>query len=157
MKYAIIFLLVTTSLFARSNPALIAVGVGYWDSRSKDSTALFQAEYKFSRCYFNFIRPQISLITPGFHSLFAGGGIAIELYMSDHFVFCPNFEPGLYYHGGGRDLGFPIEFRSCLEVAYEFCNKSRLGAEFYHISNAHLGRHNPGANCFAIYYAFALF
>lgn len=157
MKYLIALILIGSTVFAKSSPSLLSFGAGYWDDRSKDSTGLFQAEYKFSRCYFNFIRPQISVITPGFHSIFAGVGFAVELYMSEHFIFCPNFEPGLYFHGGGRDLGYPIEFRSCLEMAYEFCNKGRLGAQFFHISNAHLGKHNPGANAFALYYAFPLF
>ena len=43
-----------------------------------------------------------------------------------------------------RDLGYELEFRSGIEIGYVFCNKSRLGVHFYHISNASLGRKNPG-------------
>ncbi len=50
-------------------------------------------------------------------------------------------------------MGFPINFRSALELSYIFHNKGRFGAQFNHISNAHMFHKNPGANSLFIFYA----
>ena len=62
----------------------------------------------------------------------------------------PSFIPGVYCKGSGKDLGYPLEFRSSLELAYEWCCKARLSGQFYHISNASLSKKNPGANALAL-------
>lgn len=154
MKFLLGFLLCCASLFAYEDPcALASIGGGYWDAGKHHSGGLVQIEYKWGTYYFGYIRPQATLASPNCNSLFFGVGLGIELYMSPHMIFCPNFCPGLYYKGSGRNLGFPLEFRSALEMAYEFNNKSRLGVQFYHISNAHLGNKNPGANALTLYFA----
>jgi lipid A 3-O-deacylase len=145
----------TSALFAmRCEPPLplVAIGGGYWHA-GNHSDGLIQAEYKFDKYYYKVIRPQVSLIIPEFRAAYVGAGIAVELYLGQHVVFSPNFEPGLYYQGGGRKLGFPLEFRSALELAYEFENGARIGSQLYHISNASLGRHNPGANALTFFIA----
>ena len=38
--------------------------------------------------------------------------------------------------GDGLDLGYGLEFRSQLEIAYRFDNRSRLGVAVSHMSNA---------------------
>jgi hypothetical protein len=43
-----------------------------------------------------------------------------------------------------------------MEIAYEFKWKSRVGAQFYHISNASLAHKNPGAESLIFYYAIPL-
>jgi len=137
-------------------PHLFSVGAGYWDAGSNHSGGLFQAEYKWGGYFCRCIRPQVEIMTAEFHSVFVGIGAAIELYLTDHIVFCPNFSPGLYYGGKGKNLGYPIEFRSALEIAYEFSCKARFGVQFYHISNAHLSHKNPGANAITGYLGFPL-
>jgi len=42
------------------------------------------------------------------------------------------------------ELGHPIEFKSTLELAYEFENRWRLGLAIYHLSNSRLSSTNPG-------------
>ncbi|GAA3866497.1 acyloxyacyl hydrolase [Celeribacter arenosi] len=51
---------------------------------------------------------------------------------------------GLYANGNGVNLGSPLEFRSGVEVGYEFDNGWRVGAYFDHRSNADIEPVNPG-------------
>lgn len=53
--------------------------------------------------------------------------------------------PGIYLQGDGPDLGFPIEFRSGVELGYTFRSGWRMGVSYDHRSNADLnGKVNPG-------------
>ena len=130
----------------RKNYALITVGSGLFYGGPRHSGGVFQLEYKAQRCFLRYFRPQVTLVAPEMKGAFLGGGLGVDFYLSDHLVFTPSFEPGLYYQGNSRNLGHPIEFRSAVELAYEMDSGLRLGAQFYHISNASLGHHNPGAN-----------
>ena len=44
----------------------------------------------------------------------------------------------------GIDLGAHCEFRTGAEFDYRFDNLVRLGVGFYHLSNAGIGKQNPG-------------
>lgn len=52
--------------------------------------------------------------------------------------------PGIYIQGDGPDLGFPIEFRSGVEVGYTARNGIRFGLSYDHRSNADIKALNPG-------------
>lgn len=52
--------------------------------------------------------------------------------------------PGIYIQGDGPDLGFLIEFRSGVEVGYNFRSGVRLGVSYDHRSNADIRAVNPG-------------
>jgi hypothetical protein len=73
-------------------------------------------------------------------------GFTFDLPIGSHLALRPSFAPGLYRQGGGKDLGYPLEFRSGLEIGWRFSGGTRVGAEFYHLSNASLGDRNPGEN-----------
>lgn len=135
---------------------LLSLGGGYWDAGHSHADGLIQVEYKAGKCFWNFIRPQASLIFPEFRAVFLGVGFAIEIHITDHLIFSPNFEPGLYYRGKGKNLGCPIEFRSAAEFSYEFKNKMRIGMQYYHLSNASISNRNPGANAATVFLAFPL-
>lgn len=130
---------------------LVTVGAGNWAPDSRFSTTLLQLEYRWGCYFWHLVRPEIGVITPGFRALYLYGGISLDLYITKHLLFSPSFAPGLYLQGNGKKLGFPIEFRSALELAYEFNNRARAGVQFYHLSNAHLGRKNPGVNAIALF------
>ena len=49
-----------------------------------------------------------------------------------------------------------MEFRSQLEIAYRFDDRSRLGLAISHYSNASLGDTNPGTESAMIYYSVPL-
>ena len=59
----------------------------------------------------------------------------------------PSFSPGLYSVGDGKDLGYPLEFKSELQISVDFFG-SKLGYSQSHLSNASLGDKNPGADSY---------
>ena len=61
--------------------------------------------------------------------------------------FTPSFSPGLYSVGDGKDLGYPLEFKSELQISVDFFG-SRLGYSQSHLSNADIGDKNPGADSY---------
>jgi lipid A 3-O-deacylase len=157
MKKKAIFLFIAITFFSTmsakegSHPHLSA-GAGYWEAGKKHSGNLFQLEYRFGSYCFWRIRPQLVFIFPELAAVFSGLGIGYELYITPHFLITPSFTPGVYFKGNGRDLGYPLEFRSSIEAAFEWKN-CRLGGQFYHISNASLGSRNPGGNAYVLFLA----
>ena len=59
----------------------------------------------------------------------------------------PSFSPGLYSVGDGKDLGYPLEFKSELQLSVDFFG-SRLGYSQSHLSNGDIGEKNPGADSY---------
>ena len=64
--------------------------------------------------------------------------------------FTPSFGLGYYDDGDGKNLGNNLEFRTTLEVSYQFKNLDRIGISFGHISNANLGNKNPGVEIISL-------
>jgi len=62
--------------------------------------------------------------------------------------FTPSFAPGLYSKGDGKDLGHVVEFKTELQISFNFISNSQLGFSYNHLSNASLGTKNPGANSY---------
>ncbi|HJT06016.1 MAG TPA: acyloxyacyl hydrolase, partial [Stellaceae bacterium] len=63
---------------------------------------------------------------------------------------------GGYHRGDGEHLGGTFQFRLSLAVAYEFANRSRLGVQYAHISNARIHDINPGDNELLVTYSLPL-
>ena len=68
----------------------------------------------------------------------------------------PTFVPGVYRQADGRDLGYPLEFRSQLEVGHRLRAGPRIAVAFSHLSNAGLGSRNPGQESLTINYEWGL-
>ena len=60
----------------------------------------------------------------------------------------PSFTPGLYRQGSGKDLGHPLEFKSEVQLSLDLSEGTNLGMSYNHVSNASLGKKNPGANSY---------
>jgi len=60
----------------------------------------------------------------------------------------PSFAPGYYNAGSGKDLGYPLEFKTEVQVSLDLSETTHIGASYNHISNASLGTKNPGANSY---------
>lgn len=133
---------------------LFSIGGGYYDAGPRHSGSVFQLEYKWSKYFFRWVRPQMTLFSPGLKSAFIGLGVGFEMYLGNQFILTPSFEPGIYFQGRGRNLGYPVEFRSGLEFCFENKSGMRLGTQVFHISNASLSKRNPGANALLFFVAF---
>ena len=62
----------------------------------------------------------------------------------------PSFAPGYYNYGDGKDLGFPLEFKTEVQMSFDINDSTHLGMSYNHISNASLGNKNPGANSYML-------
>lgn len=126
------------------------------DSDSRDEAADFRLEYRFGTSLlpaiepFATLRPFVGLEATSDEALYGVGGILLDVTFGQIFV-TPSFGVGLYGRGDGKDLGYPVEFRSQIEVGYEFANEMRLSLAYSHLSNAGLDDRNPGADIIGAY------
>ena len=95
---------------------------------------------------------EISPITGGFitenSAAYIYTGIEWNYAIGDKFNFTPSFAPGIYHEGNGKDLGHALEFKTEIELSYSVSESTNLGMSYNHISNASLGKKNPGANSY---------
>lgn len=140
-------------------PDLFSVGAGAFDFyRFKNRTFEFDLEYKAHfnclRSPFHFLefRPLIGVMTTAKGSGYLYAGINFDLLFFDHLLIAPGFAGGYYWQGSGKNLGYPLEFRSGIELAWQFSNWNRLGLHFYHLSNASLAKKNPGEESLILFY-----
>ena len=96
-------------------------------------------------------RPAVGLMVTTKEAVYGWAGIAYDLRVG-RLTFTPSFAPGLYRQGQGADLGYPLEFRSQFEAACRIGGRSRIGVAFSHMSNAGLGRTNPGVETLSLDY-----
>jgi hypothetical protein len=134
---------------------LLSFSLGSFDvMRPRHRTCEYSFEYQFQLKYqFFVLRPLLGAMVTGKGSVYGYGGLNFDLVFNEVLIVSPGIAAGLYHPGGGKNLWFPLEFRSCLEVAWQRANLQRLGARISHISNASLGKKNPGQESVVIFYS----
>ncbi len=134
----------------------LSVGAGTFDTlRPKERMFQAQIEYKWSASWHG-VQPFVGLMVTQKGSTYICGGALYDIYIAPKLILTPSFAPGIYIKAAGKELGFPLEFRSSMALSYQFDNCHRLGAQFYHISNASLGFKNPGEESLVLFWAFPL-
>lgn len=157
----LLILLLCSSLAALEKPPkLLQVGGGIFNIIKGKKTALGQIEYRgdsqiYLRKYL-FIRPLLGAMGTTDLSLYLYGGLAFDVFLGKSVVFTPSFAPGMYFRGHGKDLGYLLEFRSAVELAYRLKSEWRMGSQFYHISNGSFGTKNPGTECLVFFISIPL-
>ena len=136
------------------DPAFISVGAGLYDwNRQKDEGAEFRLEYRSDTKLWHF-KPFVAAAATSTSQGFIGAGILLDVYLGRRIVVTPSFAPHLYFGGNKKlDLDYPLQFRSQLEIAYRFDDRSRLGVAVSHYSNASLSDTNPGTESAIVYYS----
>jgi len=133
-------------------PAVISGGVGWFDFNLQDDEAVdFRLEYRHGDDFL-WLKPWGGLEATSDGSVWGGVGVLMDITFFDAVVLTGSVGGGLYEDGGGKDLGHVVEFRSQVELGYQFENQSRLSVAFSHISNADLGDDNPGTEVLNLYY-----
>ncbi len=133
---------------------LMSVGVGYYDINDNEDAADFRLEYRWDDPLIWQVKPWLGAEATSDGAVYAVGGVLLDMHLDseDKWVVTPSFGAGLYGDGDGKDLGNTVEFRSQLELGYNFSDKSRLSIAGGHISNAGLGDSNPGTEIVNVYY-----
>ena len=134
------------------DPAFLTFGAGGFDFNDDDSTGLLSVEYLSNGRIWVF-QPILGAFATFEGGFYAYAGLGLDLFFGRRIVMTPSLAAGLYLEGGGKDLGSVLEFRSSIQLAYRFDDRSRLGIQFYHLSNANVGDDNPGANALLLTYS----
>ena len=135
------------------DPDFLSVGGGYFDwNRQKAPAAEFRLEYRSDKKFWIF-KPLGGVMATSDGAFYGYAGIGVDVFLGNRFVVTPSFAPGYYSKGSGLDLGYALEFRSQVEFAYRFDDRSRLGLAVSHMSNASIGDTNPGTESAILYYS----
>ncbi|MDA0304919.1 MAG: acyloxyacyl hydrolase [Proteobacteria bacterium] len=159
-NFVVIFAATTAAIAVPSvparadDPAMLSFGVGAFDfNRQKDQGAEFRLDYR-SDYKLGPFKPFLTAAGVSNAMSFVGVGVLIDVYFGKRFVVTPSFAP-TWWQGktDDLDLGHALEFRSQLEFAYRFDDRSRLGLAVSHSSNASLGDTNPGTETILVNYS----
>ncbi len=119
--------------------------VGILDDESK--TQRYGLEYRFksfSGPYGFRLIPAIGAAVSNNGAYFIYSDLRHDFYLTPRLILIPSFGVGVFKDSSKIDLGNDIEFRSGLEIAYQFKNKIRAGIAIFHLSNGGLSSQNPG-------------
>ncbi len=142
---------------AEDDPDFLTIAVGKFDIfRDRESDAEVRLDYRFGNKFWIF-KPFITTAYVTNNSSFIGAGVLADIYLGRRFVLTPQFSP-TWWRGktSNLDLGHALEFRSRLELAYRFDDRSRLGISIDHSSNAGLGDGNPGVESVMLNYSISM-
>ena len=138
------------------DPDFLVGGVGWFDMNRRTNTATsFNVEYR-SDYKLWFLKPLVGFMGTTDGAAYGYAGLGVDVFFGRRWVLTGNTAFGAYHDGSGKPLGHWVEFRSGLELAFRFDNRSRLGMGFHHISNANIGDKNPGTEILGIFYAIPL-
>jgi hypothetical protein len=114
--------------------------IGVADGESADTAAGVEIRLPHN---WHGIRPWLGTSVSDNGTWFAGAGFIYDYKPSPDWTITLGTGP-FYYESEHEDLGFDLEFYSFLEVTRRLRNDIRLGVRVGHLSNAGLGRINPG-------------
>lgn len=138
---------------AHAEGGMLGFGVGYYDIfDSDDNAADFRLEYRSATPCIWKIKPFMGAHITSEGALYGLGGLYADLELSPEWTLTPSLGAGLYSDGDGKDLGHAVEFRTQIELGYNFQNGSRLSGGLAHISNMGLDDKNPGTEILSLNY-----
>ena len=137
-----------------SNETELNFFTGMFDfSDDKQSSGLLGLQHQNEELFRNSFLGKLSPMTGGFltekSAFYLYSGVQAE-YELGFLTITPSFAPGYYNYGNGKDLGYPLEFKSEVQMSFNLSDSSHLGMSYNHISNASLGTKNPGANSYML-------
>jgi hypothetical protein len=147
-------LCLTVSAARADDPAFLDLQLGTFDIRHAHTFAgdlEFRSDYKLW-----IFKPMIGILATSRGAVYGYGGFAVDIFFGPRFVATPSLAIGGYSQGNDVNLGAVPEFRSSIQFAYRFDDRSRFGIMFHHISNAGIGKRNPGAEQLLAFYSYPL-
>ena len=147
-------------------------GIGIYDVKFDGSSSNYATDLRYERRFDNsiidigpekdnffYLKPFAGIELTSDSAFYLISGIYLEDNIGDLMTgkdnkwnFTPSFGVGYYDDGNGKKLGNKVQFRTTLEFSYQLVNKDRIGISFGHISNANIGKKNPGSEIISISY-----
>ena len=158
---ALLIALISFSFFSFANSADEIINknetelnffTGMFDfSDDKQASGLIGLQHQNDELFRKSFLGKLSPISGGFltekNAIYLYTGVQAE-YELGFLTITPSFAPGYYNYGDGKDLGYPLEFKSEMQISLDLSKSTQLGMSYNHISNASLGTKNPGANSY---------
>lgn len=134
----------------------LAIAAGHHDLIDPaPKTGLVLLEYR-PCCRWKTLRPAIGSFVDFQGAWYSYAGLRSEIASERRaFLFSVNTAMGYYRRGGGARLGHPLEFRSGFEWYYVMSQEHQIGIAFHHLSNASIGKRNPGTEVLSLVFASA--
>jgi lipid A 3-O-deacylase len=132
-----------------ADPPRVALGGGAFDvlpNNKKPGSGVSGfplGEYRFGDVLW-IVAPFVGAFGTSKGAFYGYGGFGFDINFLNKWVVTPTAAVGYFSHGSGINLGAHCEFRTGAEFDYRFDNLTRLGVGFYHMSNAGIGKQNPG-------------
>ena len=167
--FIFLFLFKSTLLFAQGYDVY---GIGIYDIKFDGSATNYATDFRYERRFDNtlidigpeednffYLKPFAGIEITSDSAFYLLSGIYLEDNLGklvtgeeNKWIFTPSFGLGYYDDGDGKKLGNNLEFRTTLEFSYQLENANRIGISFGHISNANIGKKNPGAEILSLSY-----
>lgn len=131
------------------DPPRVALGGGVFDvlpdskKPNAERVLMVGSEYRFGDVLWVF-SPFVGVFGTAQGAFYGYFGFGFDINFPYNLVLTPSAAAGYFEPGSGLDLGYWWEFRTGAELDYRFADQRRVGVGFYHISNAGLGKENPG-------------
>src|SRR5262249_29553677 len=121
---------------ARAEPASISIATGQYGFRKEVPHGLGIELQVRPPWYWSLIRPTVGVLTNSNGGTYLFTGFVVEVPLPLGLQLSPGFAPGVMLAtGNSGHLGFPIEFRSSIELSHAISDTTRIGLSFMHISN----------------------
>jgi hypothetical protein len=142
----------STATFAEGGKKDIAISFAIFDILKHDNSSL-EGRAEFHGSEFSWLfKPLTGFMINTDGALHIYSGVLVDIPLFSFLYISPSFAPGIYYHSNSKNLDFLLEFRSQIEVALKLDNDIKVGLSLNHISNASLGKTNPGVESLALTY-----
>lgn len=137
-----------------SHADTLGFAVGSYDFDGSHSAADFRLDYEYDTSVLvDNLKPWLGAEATTDGSIWLGGGLLYDWQFADSWHLKPGVGAGYYSRGSSDlDLGYPVEFRSQLELAKDFNPQNSLGLAVSHLSNANLDSNNPGVEILSVYW-----
>ncbi len=162
LKTALLVVLTLSSapcIAQAAKPGFLSLSLGLLNTFDREHLeGDFRVEYRsHTPLLLNRLKPWAGIELTNEGSIWAGGGFLADFKLTDKLFLSPSFGAGAYTKGWSDvDLGYPLQFRTQLEISYVFQNDSRLGLALSHMSNAGLGDRNFGTETVSLYYTWPI-
>lgn len=144
-------LVFSSPIFAEEQPS-IALSAGTFSVFDSGSTMEAGVEYRFAPGVLDLI-PTLGVAINANGGYWGYAGVRYDVNIGQKWVLTPHVAVAAYEQGGSLDLGYDMEFRSGLDLAYRLSESSRLALGIYHLSNNGLGDDNPGSESMVLTYS----
>ena len=129
--------------YKNTDPDYITWGAGGFDVNDDETAGQFEVQARFNTSLWIF-KPQVGMFVTGKYAAYAYVGLLVDAFIRERFVVSPSFSIGASHEGEGKQLGGTLQFRSAVEFSFCFDDRSRLGLQIGHLSNAGIYSENPG-------------